>query len=582
MTTWTSRAPSVLNSHGRIAVNAALTVGLLATFWVTRTSSWQGSIELHTLMELAATLLAAMIGVVGLIQFYSKKSITFLFIGTGFAGTALLDGYHGVVTSAWFGDLWPSPPPHLVPWSWSASRTFLSLLLLLSLWGWVRERGRREAEQFSEQAVFWTTGALTLICFFFFAFVPLPAAYYPDLFFGRPGELVAALFFGIALAGYLWKGAWRTDRFEHSLVLSLILGVVSQALVMPLSFRLFDSMFDLAHVLKILSYLLVLVGLFSRMLQLFRQAEASATELAQANRELQEQIAVRHQAEAELQELNATLESRVAERTREAERSRSAALNMMQDAQEARRTAEAAEARVRSHAIELERSNADLESFAYVASHDLKSPLRAIDTLVKWLAEDLDAVHTEKTRQYMERLQGRVLRMESLIDGLLRYSRAGVIDTDREEVAIGELLDEICGMLNIPEGFSVRYPDRLPKLRTPKTPLQQVLLNLIGNAIKHHDQPNGRIEVVCRENGSFLEFSVADDGPGIPEEYSEKVFQVFQTLKPRDQMEATGIGLALVKRIVERMGGKVELISRDGRGSDFRFQWPKECSRSAE
>lgn len=246
---------------GRTASYILLGALLFVGFFLLREVPWEGSQQLHTLMELLATFLAIMVGVLALVRFYTKKNNTFLFIGAAFIGTALLDGYHTIVTSSFFDTFFPSPSPSLIPWSWNASRTYLSIGMFLSWAAWRREVVLGEKGRFSEYTVYGMMGLLTVASFFFFAFVPLPRAYYPELVFGRPEEFVSATFFLMALIGYLRKGAWKADALEHWVVLSLIVGFMGQAMFMSSSFRLFDTMFDLAHLLKKVSYVAVLNGL---------------------------------------------------------------------------------------------------------------------------------------------------------------------------------------------------------------------------------------------------------------------------------------------------------------------------------
>jgi PAS domain S-box-containing protein len=227
---------------------------------------------------------------------------------------------------------------------------------------------------------------------------------------------------------------------------------------------------------------------------------------------------------------------------------------------------------------ELTRSNADLEQFAFVASHDLKSPLRAIDSLSAWLEEDLGATLTGESQKHLRYLRQRAKRMEKLLDDLLAYSRAGRTPSEVRSVALGPLVQEIVDLLNVPSAFDVRVVESGPTIYTAVTPLQQVVTNLIANAIKHHDRPSGNIELAASDAGDFYEFTVADDGPGIPPEYHERIFGMFQTLRPRDEVEGSGIGLALVKRIVTRFGGTVSIECRTPRGSLFRVRWPKELA----
>ncbi len=224
---------------------------------------------------------------------------------------------------------------------------------------------------------------------------------------------------------------------------------------------------------------------------------------------------------------------------------------------------------------ELVRSNADLEQFAYVASHDLKSPLRAIESLAGWLQEDLEPVLTSQSREHLRLLRQRTDRMERLLNDLLAYARAGRMPVDLMATDVTRLVRDMGGLINLPEGFVLRQEGALPVFTTASTPLNTVLTNLVNNAVKHHDRKAGVIEVSAREDGDWYEFSVADDGRGIPPEFHERIWGMFQTLRPRDEVEGSGIGLALVQRIVTRYGGRVSVACRQPRGSLFRFTWPK-------
>ncbi len=236
------------------------------------------------------------------------------------------------------------------------------------------------------------------------------------------------------------------------------------------------------------------------------------------------------------------------------------------------RTAELA-----NKATALERINQELDQFAYVVSHDLKAPLRAIANLSEWIEEDITDSLTDDTRKQMTLLRGRVARMGDLIHGILQYSRVGRIDNDIESVDVNELLQEVIAGLAVPEGFVIDIAPDMPVFETARIPLSQVFANLLSNAIKYHHQPEqGHVKVDVREvDGEFYAFSVRDDGPGIDPKYHEKVFGIFQTLNARDDVESTGVGLSIVKKIVETQGGKIILESTEGEGSTFRFTVPK-------
>jgi PAS domain S-box-containing protein len=238
---------------------------------------------------------------------------------------------------------------------------------------------------------------------------------------------------------------------------------------------------------------------------------------------------------------------------------------------------EVLEQRVTERTAQLEIANKELEEFAYAASHDLKAPLRVIDNTSKWLEDDLQEHLTDETRQNMNLLRGRVKRMEKLLDDLLEYSRIGRTLDDRYAETIGgdALMINILGLLSPPEGFAVTTSASFAGIQVRRMPLQQILMNLISNAIKHHDKKLGSIDVTVEDCGTDYSFAVKDDGPGIAAEYQDQIFKMFLTLKPRDQVEGSGMGLAMVRKNIEVFGGKLSLESTVGNGSVFRFTWPK-------
>ncbi|QDU10860.1 PAS domain S-box protein [Gimesia aquarii] len=258
-------------AHSRIWVYTISGCIMFAAAVLFQQSTYRGSTQLHTIMEVIATLLALMIGIVALVRYYSQKNNMYLFVSIGFLSTALLDGYHCVVTSTFFQEIFPSTPPSLSPWSWNASRIFLSILMFLSWWTWKREEKLGEAGLFSSRNVLVITAILTLLSFCFFAFVSLPRAYYPEFFFGRPQEFVAGMFFLAAFIGYYRKGDWQDDAFEFWLLMSLLVGIICQVAVISRSFVLFDAMFDMAHIMKLLSYAFVLSGLLVGIFSLYSQ-----------------------------------------------------------------------------------------------------------------------------------------------------------------------------------------------------------------------------------------------------------------------------------------------------------------------
>jgi light-regulated signal transduction histidine kinase (bacteriophytochrome) len=224
---------------------------------------------------------------------------------------------------------------------------------------------------------------------------------------------------------------------------------------------------------------------------------------------------------------------------------------------------------------ELESVNRELNDFAYVVSHDLKAPLRAIGSLADWIATDYAEQLGEEGQEQLNLLMGRVKRMHTLIDGVLLYSRLGRNREERLEVNLNNLMAEVIDLLDPPPSIAVKIENSLPVVVGEKTRLQQLFQNLLNNAIKFMDKPQGQISVSHLEQADFWQFCVADNGPGIEAKHFAKIFQLFQTLSPRDEFESTGVGLALVKKIVELHGGKVWVESKVGEGSAFFFTLPK-------
>ncbi len=233
------------------------------------------------------------------------------------------------------------------------------------------------------------------------------------------------------------------------------------------------------------------------------------------------------------------------------------------------------ENQLKDRTISLQKSNDELDNFAYVASHDLKSPLRGIDNLCQWIKEDCGSILPEESRHHLDKMQQRVNRMENLLTGLLNYSRVGRMDVEIEEIDTVTLVKNVVDFISKPEKFIIHISEDLPKITTQVSPLQQVFLNLITNAINYSDKEDGLVIVTSKQlNEDFVEFSVADNGPGIDPKFHERIFQMFQTLQPRDVIESSGMGLAIIKKVVEGQGGQITLESTLGKGCIFKFSWP--------
>ncbi|QRV23639.1 sensor histidine kinase [Marinomonas foliarum] len=224
---------------------------------------------------------------------------------------------------------------------------------------------------------------------------------------------------------------------------------------------------------------------------------------------------------------------------------------------------------------ELRETNTNLEEFTYVASHDLRSPLRGIADLLEWVKEDLGPDAIPDVTRNLNRIEVRIERMEQLIDNLLTYARAGKIESNTQEIDVNTLLDNIFELLPIPEGISVTRDIHLEHFTSTWTPLETVIRNLISNAIKHHDQDTGNISIRCVAENNLCHFSVSDDGPGIPEAAFSRIFRLFQTVTSNER-SGTGIGLSVSRRLVETHGGRISVeANTTQRGVTFHVWWPR-------
>ena len=240
--------------------------------------------------------------------------------------------------------------------------------------------------------------------------------------------------------------------------------------------------------------------------------------------------------------------------------------------------AESAKILAEQRSIDLARSNKDLDEFAYVASHDLKAPLRGIDQLATWVVEDIEEGNLEEIPEHLKMMRSRISRLETLLSDLLIYSQANHQKNSISEINTHVLVNDLFTLVSPLNGFVLTINGELPTFSTFSAPFEQVVRNLLSNAIKHHHKEQGKIEIGCIDVGHFYQFSIKDDGPGISLDYQEDVFKMFKTLRPRDEAEGSGMGLALIKKIVEHYSGQVKIESNEGQGCTFYFTWPKEIT----
>lgn len=268
-------------------------------------------------------------------------------------------------------------------------------------------------------------------------------------------------------------------------------------------------------------------------------------ELERVNQQLQQEILERKTAEEQVRQFNAELEHRIAERTQE-----------------------------------LQQANHELNSFAYIVSHDLKAPLRGINQISRWLIDDYGACLDARGLEWLNMLKGQAKLLEKMVNGILEYSRVGRTQEIEDAVDLNLILGEVIKMIAPPPHVRVMIDGKMPVVIGNHVRLMQIFQNLIDNAVKFIGKPAGEIVVGCADAGEWWTFRVADNGPGIEQKYHEKIFEIFQTLSFQNHQESTGIGLSLVKKIVESSGGRIWLESTVGQGSTFFFTLKKAASEN--
>jgi len=223
--------------------------------------------------------------------------------------------------------------------------------------------------------------------------------------------------------------------------------------------------------------------------------------------------------------------------------------------------------------IELQEKNTNLEEFTYVASHDLRSPLRGIADLLEWVKEDLGPDCNKDVSKNLGRISVRIQRMEQLMENLLSYARSSNISSEITLINIEKLLENILSLIEVPSGFKVVTDISVDSFESTMIPLETVLRNLISNAYKHHNKDHGQIEISCHRENNMLHFTISDDGPGIPEAAKERIFKLFQTVTSSDR-GSTGIGLSVCRRLTETHGGKIYVENNKQEGVTFHLFWP--------
>lgn len=503
------------NQRYYLSILAAILILLAAPYpWLSRLA-YHGTPAAHETIEIIGAIFGLVAGHAFISHFYALGNRFYLFIGLAYFINAAEDLIHGLFaffSSQKIMELPASTFSHFIPGTYSTGRLVMGCILILApfipkLWQ-KTENPRQETIWVSLIVLFITMSATGLA-----VLLPLPGFVYPERFISRPADFLSAIVFLIAFIIFLRIYIKEGKSLVWWITLSIGVNIIGQ-LFMSFSRQLYGSKFDVAHLYKILGYAIPMLGFSLYQITLIHEQK---------------------QAEKEIRKLNQELEQRVAERT-----------------------------------AQLERVNKELSEFVYIAAHDLKAPLRGLIQLSVWVVEDCGKILDKESREKLLLIKSSAQKMQNLIEGVLKYSSAGESESEKETIDLNSLVADIIKTLDCPSRITIKIENSLPCIYFDRIQIGQVFQNLLDNAIKFMDKEKGEISISSRDKGTYWEFCIADNGPGIKSEYFERIFNMFQTIS-KPTANSTGIGLPIVKKIIQAQNGKVWVESEVNKGSKFFF-----------
>lgn len=487
---------------------------------------------LLSILEWSAFWIAMFTVILAFTNFRITGDVTTPIIGTVLFCSGAMDGIRALIVYRFIKGVGDNT--NLTPLTWTVTQLLYGLLLLFTI-SLFSIKDKREEEWEKEKGF----GFAVLVSTFFFIILygtihilitskDLPVTIFPDSVICRPWEIAPLILFliiGIFILPNFYKR--HESIFSHALLISIVPQVFSEIHMALGSTSLFDNHFNIAHFLKVISYLVPFCGLVMDYHRTYRESE----------------------------DLNLQLVNEIFERKH-------------------------AEKRLAKQALELKRSNEELEQFTYIASHDLKEPLRMVTSYTQLLKKRYKDKLDTDANEFIDFAVDGAMRMQALINDLLNFSRVTTQGKVFEYIELQESVDKAIQNLKIAidESNTQITFDPLPKIKADKLQMSQLFQNLLGNAIKYRGEKTPKIHIYITENMDEWHISISDNGIGIDPVYKEKIFVIFQRLHTKTEYSGTGIGLAICKKIVQRHGGRIWVESEIDKGSTFHFTIKKDMA----
>lgn len=469
----------------------------------------------HTILEWSAIIVAVITVILAFSINRLKLDRVTPIIGLALFTCGCMDAFHTLAANRLIEATVPNE--NFIPFTWAISRAFNAIIISVGVII-VMIRKIRYAKGYANIIV--TSSAFGLVAYGVISYTAtstnLPQTMFPDSIITRPWDAIALAIFVIS-AFFLYPKFHRQQQsfFSAALWISVIPGIATQFHMTFGSSALFDNHFNIAHFLKIIAYLVPLLGLLLDYVRTYR-----IESIAKAGAEEAEQL-------------------------------------------------------LGLRARELEESNTSLEQFTHAVSHDLKAPLRAIHNYADWLREDLEELLNDDQHEYLDGLGRAVNQSEVLIEDLLELSRIGRTRNLSELISLTEFFNQLVDSFDLDNNVDIDIQEDLPNVMCEKLLLRQVFQNLILNGIKFNEQKTKRVSITCTPKSlTHFNIAVSDNGIGIDLKYHDQIFNVFQRLHTVDEFEGTGIGLAIVKKALYELGGRIELESEPGLRSTFTVTLP--------